>query len=177
MKSTKMKRVLALLMAVVVTVTTFGQSGAVLAAGADNGSQEELRLYDAEERTDLDADEVATAENINVLLDSDYDVADVKDGISFYEDKVSVSYDAARSEFDITKTGTYDTYYIVEPVSGKKAYLIHRKVTVDEPEYQTESDSGKEADTEEEESEPVVGEPRKNEELPLSEGEIENENL
>ena len=63
MKSTKVKRVLALLMAVVVTVTTFGQSGAALAAGADNGSQEELRLYDAEERTDLDADEVATAEN------------------------------------------------------------------------------------------------------------------
>lgn len=63
MKSTKMKRVLALLMAVVVTVTTFGQSGAALAAGADNGAQEELRLYDAEERTDLDADEVATAEN------------------------------------------------------------------------------------------------------------------
>jgi len=92
MKSTKMKRVLALLMAVVVTVTTFGQSGAVLAAGADNGSQEELKLYDAGERTDLDADEVATAENINVLLDSDYDVTDVKDGISFYIIFNSVSF-------------------------------------------------------------------------------------
>lgn len=174
MRLTKMKRVLALLMAVVVTVTTFGQNGAVFAAEAGNGSQEELRLYDAEERTDLDADEVATAENINVLLESDYDVADVKDGISFYEDKVSVSYDDDRSEFDVTKAGTYDTYYIVEPVSGKKAYLIHRKVTVDEPEYQAEGNSSKEADSETEEPEPVVGEMRKNEELPLSEGEIES---
>ena len=197
MKSTKLKRTLAMLMAMVVTLSGVGQSVGVLAADEES-VKEELVLYNAEERTDLDADEVATAEDINVLKDSDYDVTDVKDGISFYEDKVSVSYDAERSDFDLTKTGIYDTYYRVEPLSGKSAYLIHRKVSVDEPEYQSDTVSENSAeensddeepepeaevtkadkDTEEKASEkaadPVVGVPRQNEELPLSAGEIES---
>lgn len=203
MKSVKLKRTLSLLMAVVLALTGIGQSVGVMAAQEGGPeAKEELVLYDAEERTDLDADEVAVAEDINVLKDSDYDVTDVKDGISFYEDRVSVTYDEDRSSFDITKTGIYDTYYVAEPLSGKKAYLIHRKVSVDEPEYgsDTVSENGTEESTDDEEpepasvtdneakktdketegkpsdkaSDPVVGEPRKNEELPLSAGEIES---
>ena len=47
MKSTKIKRVLALLMTVVVTLITFGQNGTVLVVEADNASQEEPRLIEA----------------------------------------------------------------------------------------------------------------------------------
>ena len=191
MKPTKLKRCLAVVMAIVLCLTGFGQSAGVFATEAEESTgTEEVMLYDAESRTDLDADEVAQAEDINVLKDSDYDVTDVKDGISFYEDKVSVSYDAEKSSFDISVAGKYDTYYLVEPVSGKKAYLIRRTVSVDEPEYQADAVSGNdtgedsngepaaqeqpEADDSDTTDEPVVGEPRKNEELPLSAGEIES---
>ena len=85
----KIKRSLALLMAVVLSVSTFGQAGmAAFAAEADTDGKEEIALYDKDVRTDLDADEIATAEDINVLIDSDYDVTDVRDGICFDDSKV-----------------------------------------------------------------------------------------
>ena len=131
----KIRRSLALFMAVVLSVSTFGQAGMVaFAAEAGTDGKEEISLYDKDVRTDLDADEVVTAEDINVLIDSDYDVTDVKDGISFDDTKVSVAYAEDMGNFDLSKAGRYDTYYLVEPLSGKKAYLIHRTVTVDKPE-------------------------------------------
>lgn len=230
MKSTKLKRSIALIMAMVLALTGSIQGVGAYAAGTDDkeDTTKELALYDAEVRTDLEEDEVATAEDINVLKDSDYDVSDVKDGISFNENKVSVSYDSKRSGFDISTVGKYDTYYVVGPLSGKKAYLIHRTVSVDEPEFHSDSVSGNdseegsddeepepdshtegeavedimekavsgnnaaseaasetasEASTEattensrqdKEKDEPIVGEERKNDELPLSEGEIQS---
>ena len=47
---------------------------------------EDLILYDEEERKDLDENEIAKASNINVLIDSAYDVTDVHDGIDFDEE-------------------------------------------------------------------------------------------
>lgn len=168
MKSTKLRRAFALLMVMVIAFSGFGQSSGVMAVEGDEApdTTEELVLYDAEERTDLDVDEVATAEDIHVLKDSGYDVADIRDGIFFYEDKVSVAYDAQRGGFDITKAGIYDTYYVVKPLSGKRAYLICRKVTVDEPESRGEAVPGKDTEesTEEEEPEPASVEEGKSEE-------------
>ena len=152
-----------------------------------------LVLYNEKERKDLDADEIVMAFNINVLICSDYDVTDVKDGIDFDENKVSVSYDEKRSNFDLTKTGTYDTYYIVEPFSGKTPYLIHRKVIVKEPELKSEKSNDKKSDDKKDDSggseesddsdkssdsknaKKMAGEKRSNDkdELPLSVGEIE----
>lgn len=143
-------------------------------------SDEELELYDEEKRTDLDEDEIAVAENINVLLDGDYDVKDVMDGISFNEDKVYVRYSETKSYFDISREGTYDTYYRVEPYSGKKPYLIHRRVRVDAPQYSSgggspkKDDSEEGSDDEDSENDSIVGKKRRNEELPLSKGEIES---
>lgn len=173
----KIKRSLALLMAMVLSISTFGQAGTVaFAAEADMDDKEEIALYDKDARTDLDADEIATAEDINVLIDSDYDVTDVKDGISFDDTKVSVAYAEDMGNFDLSKAGRYDTYYLVEPYSGKKAYLIHRTVTVDKPDV---PETPKTESTEDEESgdddpDPVVGDERNPDELPLSAGELEN---
>ena len=171
------KRMLALFMTAVLSVATLGQAGmTAFAAGTDTDAKEEIALYDKDVRTDLDADEVATAEDINVLVDSDFDVTNVKDGISFDDTKVSVAYAEDMGDFDLSKAGRYDTYYLVEPYSGKAAYLIHRTVSVDEPET---TEAPKNESTEEEgdsddDPEPIVGDERNPDELPLSEGEIEN---
>lgn len=173
----KIKRSLALLMAVVLSVSTFGQAGmAAFAAEADTDGKEEIALYDKDVRTDLDADEIATAEDINVLIDSDYDVTDVRDGICFDDSKVSVAYVEDMGNFDLSKAGRYDTYYMVEPFSGKTAYLIHRTVTVNKPDIPQipKEDSAKDQESGDDEPDPMVGEERNPEELPLSAGELEN---
>lgn len=175
----QMKRKIALFMAAVLSVSVFGQSGTSIFAKAENDSHiDEIVLYDKDTRTDLDTDEVAKAEDINVLVNSDYDVTNVTDGIEFDDAKVAISYMEGKAEFDITKVGKYDTYYKVEPYSGKTAYLIRRTVTVDEPEI-TENNGDDNSDEEEgDESDddpiPIVGDERNPDELPLSEGEIEN---
>jgi hypothetical protein len=173
----KFKRKIALLMAVVISVATLGQTGMVaFATGTDEGGKDELCLYDAAVRTDLDEDEVAQAEDINVLVDSDYDVTDVTDGISFDDTKVSVAYAEDLGDFDLSKAGKYTTYYLVEPYSGKAAYLIRRTVTVDEPEITESSgdDSTETEDCSDDDADAIVGEERSADELPLSEGELEN---
>ena len=157
MKTIKLKRPLAFLMAVLVAVATLGPAMPAMAAGSDGSNElEDLVLYDGSGRTDLDEDEIAVAEDINVLKDSDYDVTDTKDGIAYHEDMVSVEYDAARSDFDLSKAGTYDTYYVARPNSGKAAYLIHRRVYVHEPFYggNTSSDDAEEEGSEDDSDEP-----------------------
>lgn len=174
----ELKRKIALFMAVVLSVSVFGQTKtAVFAAENVAAGNEEIALYDKDVRTDLDADEVATAEDINVLIDSDYDVTNVKDGINFDDTKVTVAYVEDMGNFDLSKAGKYDTYYKVEPNSGKTAYLIHRTVTVDEPDVtdSSESDSSEEdSDGSDDDPVPLVGDERNPKELPLSEGELEN---
>ena len=175
----ELKRKIALFMAVVLSVSIFGQTGtAAFAAENVAAGNEEIALYDKDVRTDLDADEVATAEDINVLIDSDYDVTNVKDGISFDDTKVKVAYVEDMGNFDLSKADKYDTYYKVEPNSGKTAYLIHRTVTVDEPDVTESSESNSseedESDGSDDDSVPLVGDERNPDELPLSEGELEN---
>lgn len=138
----KIKRKLALVMAMVLSITAI-TPGSVFASEVQTESDagQELVLYDASERTDLDATEIVTADDLNVEINSDYDVTDVKDGIHFNASKVSVTYYDKEGSFDISKTGNYDTYYKVEPVSGKRAYLICRKVKVYEVEKTTEGSS------------------------------------
>lgn len=174
----RIKRNVALIMALVMTISVFGQSGVAVFAAERGEGEEEIVLYDKETRTDLEANEIATAVDINVLVDSDYDVTDVNDGIEYDDTKVAVSYVEDMGNFDLTKTGRYDTYYKAEPYSGKKAYLIRRTVTVDEPET-TESQTEQSSDDEEssdsdDDSVPIVGDERNPNELPLSEGELEN---
>lgn len=175
----KYKKILALFMVAVMSVVTFGQTGmTALAAATDTDANEEISLYDKDVRTDLDEDEVAKAEDINVIVDSDFDVTNVKDGISYDDTKVSVAYVEDMGDFNLSKAGKYDTYYLVEPYSGKATYLIHRTVTVEEPEATEtpKNDSTREDDEgdSDEDPDPIVGDERNPEELPLSEGELEN---
>ncbi|TGX96166.1 hypothetical protein E5357_17095 [Hominisplanchenecus murintestinalis] len=80
-------------MAMVLSITAI-TPGSVFAAEVQTESDagHELVLYDANERTDLDATEVVTADDLNVEINSDYDVTDVTDGIHFNASKVSVTY-------------------------------------------------------------------------------------
>lgn len=181
MKNNKIRRKLALFMALVLTITAVIPSGFAFAESDITAETEsELKVYDEEERTDLDAEELVVAEDLNVLLDSDFDVTDTFDGITYDTSKVNVSYEQERSNFDVHNAGTYDTYYKVEPVSGKQAYLIVRKVTVEEPEIATSgdvkgnSDDKKASSDEEEGSGDMVGEKADFDNYPLSEGEIES---
>lgn len=114
----KYKKILALFMVAVMSVVTFGQTGmTALAATTDTDANEEISLYDKDVRTDLDEDEVAKAEDINVIVDSDFDVTNVKDGISYDDTKVSVAYVEDMGDFNLSKAGKYDTYYLVDPYS------------------------------------------------------------
>ncbi|MCM1159318.1 MAG: prealbumin-like fold domain-containing protein [Clostridium sp.] len=181
MKNIKLKQILAMLMALVLTVTAVVPSGFAFAASDTNVDEsQELKVYDKDERTDLDATEVVVAEDLNVLIDSDFDVTDTHDGITYNASKVIVTYDQDRSNFDIHNVGTFNTYYKVEPVSGKTAYLIVRKVTVKEPEVTTDSDAsdnnGDDSASSDDEDGPsdMVGEKADFKNYPLSEGEIES---
>ena len=172
----KCRRKLALFMAVVIMLTAVVGSGSfVFAEDTGKDSGQEPVLYKAEDRVNLDADEVVQADDITVEKDSDYDVKDTTDGISYNPDKVKVSYYEGKGSFNLSKAGIYDTYYKAEPVSGKIPYLICRKVTVEET-ATTEMEQTEEQVTEED-GEPVpdmVGEKADFEEYPLSDGEIES---
>lgn len=172
----KCRRKLALFMAVVIMLTAVaGSSSFVFAEDTGKDGGQEPVLYEAEDRMDLDADEVVQADDITVEKDSDYDVKDTTDGISYNPDKVKVSYYEGKGSFNLSKAGIYDTYYKAEPVSGKIPYLICRKVTVEET-ATTEMEQTEEQVTEAD-GEPVpdmVGEKADFEEYPLSDGEIES---
>jgi uncharacterized surface anchored protein len=162
---------------------------------------EDLKLYDEKERTDLDENEIAKASNINVLIDSSYDVSDVHDGIEFDEESVEVKYVPEKAEFDITKEGNYQAWYKVTPYSGKRPYLIRRTVNISKPDVKTVSDNSaanadgsgdkdsqnkgsKDKTEEDDDSDPahsedknkqiLAGDVRTNNDLPLSKGEIES---
>ncbi|MCM1158964.1 MAG: SpaA isopeptide-forming pilin-related protein [Clostridium sp.] len=172
----KCRRKIAMFMAVVIMLTAVAGSGSfVFAEDTGKADGQEPVLYVAEDRTDLDADEVAEAEDITVEKDSDYDVKDTTDGISYNPGKVRVSYYEGKGSFDLSKAGVYDTYYKAEPVSGKIPYLICRKVTIEET-ASTEMEQT-EGQVTEADGEPVpvmVGEKADFEEYPLSDGEIES---
>ena len=198
MTKKRLKRVLALAMALVLTVGTVIPTAAYANAtgpGADvadsNGTsqaeaEQEPVLYNETDRTDLEPAEIVTAEDIIVAAGYGFDVEHSFDGISYDDKAVKVSYYAEQGSFDGNKPGDYSTYYKAEPVSGKTAYLICRTVSVREPETAVEEsrESGEDQDGSGEE-EPAPGEEgrevspsdadtgKKGAESLLSEGEIE----
>ena len=96
--------------------------------------------------------EVASAEDIIIAQGYGFCVEENFNGISYDESATKVSYQPEKSHFDANKTGDYDTYYMVEPVSEKEAYLIHRNISVREPEAEiakTEHTTDKGSDDEE----------------------------
>lgn len=198
MTKKRLKRVLALAMAFVLTMGAVIPTAAYANAtgpGADvadsNGTgqaeaEQEPVLYDETDRTDLEPAEIVTAEDIIVAAGYGFDVEKSFDGISYDDKAVKVSYYAKQGSFDGNKPGDYTTYYKVEPVSGKIPYLICRTISVREPETAVEEnrESGEDQDgSGEEEPAPGEGERevtpsdagivKKGAESPLSEGEME----
>ena len=115
----KCRRKLALFMAVVIMLTAVvGSSSFVFAEDTGKDGGQNPVLYEAEDRVDLDADEVVQADDITVEKDSDYDVKDTTDGLSYNPDKVKVSYYEGKGSFNLSKAGIYDTYYKAEPVGA-----------------------------------------------------------
>ena len=55
-------------------------------------------------RPDIDDCEVATAEALNIVVGSDFDPADLKEGITFDEEYVDVRYLDEQSGFDIMRS-------------------------------------------------------------------------
>ena len=154
----KFKNFLAMLMAVVTVIGVVSPGHMVSAANMETEdyaveeTKEQLKLYDKSERTDLEVKEVASAEDIIIAQGYGFCVEEDMDGIAYDESATKVSYYPEKSHFDANKTGDYDTYYMVEPVSEKEAYLIHRNISVREPEAEiakTEHTTDKGSDDEE----------------------------
>ena len=172
----KFKNFLAMLMAVVTVAGVVSPRHMVSAANQDaqeyavEETKEQLKLYDKSERTDLEAKEVASAEDIIIAQGYGFCVEEDMDGISYDESATKVSYYPEKSNFDANKAGNYDTYYKVEPVSGKEAYLIHRTISVREPKAAVaEANHTTDKGSEDEEAEP---EEESSEKMSLAEGEI-----
>lgn len=183
MNKTQVKKYLALLMAIVLTMGSILPGNSVFASSTEKNCaeneketvvvaseqedcEEKLELYDAEVRADLEQEEIAIAEDIVVAQSYGFDVEQNLDGISYDSSKVKVTYYKNMSTFDGNKVGDYNTYYKVEPISGKDAYLICRTISVREPETAVA-----EANKEENKEDDAEAEPG-NEDSLLSEGEI-----
>ncbi len=171
MTKKRLKRVMALVMAFVLTVGAVIPTAAYANAtgpGADvadsNGTgraetEQELVLYNETDRPDLESAEIVEAEDIIVAAGYGFDVEQSFDGLSYDDGAVKVSYYAEKSYFDGNKPGDYATYYKAEPVSGKTPYLICRTVSVREPETAVEeSRETREDDGSNGEEEPAPGE-------------------
>lgn len=186
----KFKRKCALLLAMVLTVGAVLPGNSVFASVTETSSPsdgnvskdtvsestegtEEPVLYDAEKRNALDKAEVAVCEDIVVAAGYGFSIEKDFDGITYDKNAVNVSYYDDKGSFDGNKPGDYMTYYKVEPVSGKKSYLICRTISVREPEQAvSEANKEKEEDGGKEEPEPDPDGDKK-EIVSLSEGEIE----
>ncbi|RKI23258.1 hypothetical protein D7V82_22310 [bacterium 1xD8-6] len=146
MTKKRLKRVMALVMAFVLTVGAVIPTAAYANAtgpGADvadsNGTgraetEQEPVLYNETDRPDLEPAEIVEAEDIIVAAGYGFDVEQSFDGLSYDDRAVKISYYAEKSYFDGNKAGDYAAYYKAEPVSGKASYLICRTISVREPE-------------------------------------------
>lgn len=185
MTKKRLRRVMALVMALVLTVGAVLPTAAYanatgpdadVAASSDGDSQAEVDqepvLYNETDRPDLEPAEIAAAEDIIVAAGYGFDVEQSFDGISYDDKAVKVSYYAERGSFDGDREGDYTTYYKAEPVSGKTPYLICRTISVREPETAVE-ESRESGDGQLEtggDEESALGEDNKKN---LSEGEVE----
>ncbi len=139
MNRKRLKRMAAMIMAVVLTVCTAAPTGSfAFASGADakgntaertvTEENREPELYDSTLRHDLEVVEVTTAVDIVVAAGYGFDVEHDFEGISYNKNAVRVSYYADKGSFDGDKAGEYETYYKIVPISGKEPYLICRTV-------------------------------------------------
>ena len=166
------KRVVAGLMAIVLAIcaVVMPNGSFVYASNTEDAKTDGLKLYDMDERTDLDEAEIAEAEDIVIAVNSDFEIADSTEGISYDEDTVKVSYYAEKGSFDGNTIGEYDTYYKVTPVSGKDAYLIQRVISVRESETSVANEETGDEETAREDDEEAEEETEDGE---LAKGEIE----
>ena len=195
MTKNRLKRVLALAMAFVLTVgaviptATYANATGPGADVADSNGTDQAEterepvLYDETDRTDLKPAEIVTAEDIIVAAGYGFDVEKSFDGISYDNEAVKVSYYAKQDSFDGNKPGDYSTYYRAEPVSGKTPYLICRMVSVRELETAVEEsrksgedqgNSGEEEPAPGEEERQVSPSDEAGGQVLLSKGELEN---
>ena len=180
MKSLKHKRLLAGFMAVVFAIgaiipanlSVHASSATELVDTTANSEEEvtEPRLYDADTMQGLNATEIAVANDIVIAAGYGFDIENNFDGITYNDSAVKVSYYADKGSFDGNQAGNYETYYKVEPVSGRETYLICRTITVREPETATQSSA---SDNSAEESGSEDGESDGDVPDDLSAGEIE----
>ncbi len=151
MKSIKHKHLLAGFMAIVFAIGAIIPADLSVQASSmpelsigepvTNSTEEtkEPRLYDANTMQGLNATEIAIASDIVIAAGYGFDIEKNFDGITYNDSAVKVSYYADKGSFDGNKAGNYETYYKVEPVSGRETYLIRRTITVREPETATQS--------------------------------------
>lgn len=180
MKSLKHKRLLAGFMAVVFAIgaiipanlSVHASSATELVDTTANSEKEatEPRLYDANTMQGLNATEIAVANDIVIAAGYGFDIENNFDGITYNDSAVKVSYYGDKGSFDGNQAGNYETYYKVEPVSGRETYLICRTITVREPETATQSSA---SDNSAEESGSEDGESDGDVPDDLSAGEIE----
>lgn len=182
MRKKKFKRLTAFVMALVLMMGAVVPTGAYayatgleedMAGGFPGVENKEPLLYSESDRQDLAETEIATAQDIVVAAGYGFDVEESFDGISYHEDAVRVSYYAEKGDFNGNLTGNYETYYKVEPVSGKEGYLIRRTISVREPEtvasQHSETDRTDDGDDDGESAHEQEGIP-----YSLSEGEIDS---
>ncbi len=101
----------------------------------------------SEVRAQLDDDEIITAEDITVVIGSDFDIVNDRTGFVIPDDtKVSILFDGAVDEkgtaFSIEKASDYSARYHVDMKSGHPSYQIIRTITVTEKADVSESLTG-----------------------------------
>ena len=99
------------------------QEGTIEAASTEEELPELAEVLDA-----LDADEIVTAEEVNLTVGDTFDPAKDLSGVTFDESKVKVSFKEAVDDngqkFDTSVAGTYHAAYCVEPASGHPSYQV-----------------------------------------------------
>lgn len=96
----------------------------------------------AEVREQLAEDEIVTAEDITIHAGDKFDIKIDYTGLKFDDKKVKISLEKAENEsgqlFDPDVSGSYETFYKVEPVSGSPSYQVARRILVAQKEPETQ---------------------------------------
>ncbi|MCI9077239.1 MAG: peptidase, partial [Dorea sp.] len=129
------KRIVSGLLSAVTVLSAFLQPVGAYAAESEPAAYE--AEYPALEKVKgkLDEDEIVTAEDYTVGIDSNFDVEHDFSGIEFSPGKVKVTFHEARNKegqkYESNRTGIYRAVYLVEPVSKNPSYHISRNIIVE----------------------------------------------
>ena len=147
----KFKRFLSGVMAVATLASVVVQPVAVSASELETEEipfeQQYPELKDVQDS--LDADEIVTANDIELSYGAEFEVEVDLSGIEGVdESKMKILFHEAKNEdgadFDTHASDTYKAVNAVEPVSGHPSYRISRNITVKEPETEQQSESSSE---------------------------------